>query len=115
MGGKRRLAATLLPRFPPAHLLRRSIRRRRRPVFFKAPAPIEQLGDVATYGDRALGFKDGLAGLSPEAPGKMGVVHFDVPQRQKGRWVKAAQRAKMKLLPWIMQALDEAAQKPPRH
>lgn len=40
---------------------------------------------------------------------KMGVVHFDVPQQQKGGWIKAAQREDMKLIPWIKKTLDDAA------
>lgn len=77
---------------------------------FELPAPVETLLDAQRFGERAAGFADGLAGRAPVLPGKMGVVHFDVPQRQKSAWVRAAQRADSKLIPWIMARLDEAAQ-----
>lgn len=77
---------------------------------FALPAPVETLMDTQRFGESAAGFADGLAGRAPMLPGKMGVVHFDVPQRQKAAWVRAAQRADSKLIPWIMARLDEAAQ-----
>lgn len=39
----------------------------------------------------------------------MSTIHFDVPAEKKAAYVKAAQRAGEKLVPWAISALDAAA------
>lgn len=91
---------------------RLGLRRHHHGERFQLPLPTEQLGDTGRFGQQAVGFCDGLAGRAPALPGETSPVHFEVARRKKAAWVAAAQRADMKLVPWIIQHLDAAVETP---
>ena len=41
--------------------------------------------------------------------GALSVIHFELPTQFKASYVQAAQRCGMKLVPWIISALNQAA------
>lgn len=67
--------------------------------------PQRSLEDLLTGGWPGA-FED----MPPEKPSSL---YLEIPPRKKVKWVKAAQRAKMKLVPWVIQALDEASGEKP--
>lgn len=79
---------------------------------YPLPADVEALADTGVFGERAVGFSDGLAG---KPPGGLPLeytayVHLRIPFTTKALWAQESRVEGLKLNEWIVAKVNASLQ-----